>query len=64
MGSSKISTNTKKLSTEKGYPFKKAARLVGLSLNTIMWIGSGINKDFTFETLMRTVKAWTSNLMT
>lgn len=53
----KISRNIKKLRAEKGYSLEKVARLSGLSLNTVVKIKSGVNKNPTIETLTKIAKA-------
>ncbi|MCF7916568.1 MAG: helix-turn-helix transcriptional regulator [Candidatus Omnitrophica bacterium] len=57
MANSKISTNIKKLRSEKGYSLEKVARLADLSLNTVMRVESGVNKNPTIETLTKIAKA-------
>jgi len=57
MANSKISSNIKKLRTEKGYSLERVARLADLSLNTIMRVESGVNKNPTIETLTKIAKA-------
>ncbi len=57
MANSKISSNIKKLRTEKGYSLEKVARLGDLSLNTVMRVESGVNKNPTIETLTKIAKA-------
>jgi transcriptional regulator with XRE-family HTH domain len=57
MANSKISTNIKKLRTEKGYSLEKVAHLADLSLNTVIRIESGVNKNPTIETLTKLAKA-------
>jgi transcriptional regulator with XRE-family HTH domain len=57
MANSKISLNIKKLRTEKGYSLEKVARLADLSLNTVMRVESGVNKNPTIETLTKIAKA-------
>jgi len=57
MANSKISSNIKKLRTEKGYSLEKVARLSDLSLNTVMRVESGTNKNPTIETLKKIAKA-------
>ena len=57
MASNKISSNIKKIRTEKGYSLEKVARLADLSLNTIVKIESGVNQNPTFETLQKIAKA-------
>jgi len=54
---SKISSNIKKLRTKKGYSLEKVARLSDLSLNTVMRVESGTNKNPTIETLTKIAKA-------
>ena len=58
MANSKISTNIKKLRTEKGYSLEKVARLADLSLNTVMRVESGVNKNPTIETLTKIAKVF------
>ncbi|WP_295104135.1 helix-turn-helix transcriptional regulator [uncultured Candidatus Kuenenia sp.] len=57
MANSKISSNIKKLRTEKGYSLEKVARFADLSLNTVMRVESGVNKNPTIETLTKIAKA-------
>lgn len=57
MANSKISSNIKKLRTERGYSLEKVARLANLSLNTVMRVESGTNKNPTIETLTKISKA-------
>lgn len=57
MANSKISSNIKKLRTEKGYSLERVARLADLSLNTVMRVESGVNKNPTIETLTKIAKA-------
>ena len=57
MANSKISSNIKKMRTEKGYSLERVARLADLSLNTIMRVESGVNKNPTIETLTKIAKA-------
>jgi transcriptional regulator with XRE-family HTH domain len=57
MANSKISSNIKKLRAEKGYSLERVARLADLSLNTIMRVESGVNKNPTIETLTKIAKA-------
>jgi transcriptional regulator with XRE-family HTH domain len=57
MANSKISLNIKKLRSEKGYSLEKVARLADLSLNTVIRIESGVNKNPTIETLTKIAKA-------
>jgi len=55
--SNRISENVKKLRDKKGYSLEKVARLAGLSLNTIVKIEKGVNKNPTIETLTKIAKA-------
>ena len=55
--SNKISDNLKKLRAKKGYSLEKVARLADLSLNTIVKIENGVNKNPTFETITKLAKA-------
>mgnify|MGYP000863307413 CR=1 FL=1 len=57
MANSKISSNIKKLRTEKGYSLEKVSRLADLSLNTVIRVESGVNKNPTIETLTKIAKA-------
>jgi transcriptional regulator with XRE-family HTH domain len=45
------------LRTEKGYSLEKVAHLADLSLNTVIRIESGVNKNPTIETLTKLAKA-------
>jgi transcriptional regulator with XRE-family HTH domain len=58
MANSKISSNIKKLRTKKGYSLEKVARLADLSLNTVMRVESGVNKNPTIETLTKIAKVF------
>lgn len=55
--SNKISENLKKLREKKGYSLEKVARLADLSLNTIVKVENGVNKNPTIETLTNIAKA-------
>ncbi|MDD5639286.1 MAG: helix-turn-helix transcriptional regulator [Candidatus Pacebacteria bacterium] len=55
--SNKIAENLKKLRGEKGLSLERVARLADLSLNTIVKIESGVNKNPTIETLTKIAKA-------
>ena len=55
--SNNISDNIKKLRQEKGYSLEKIARLADLSLNTVVKIESGVNKNPTIDTLVKIAKA-------
>jgi len=49
--------NLKKLRAKKGLSLEKIARLADLSLNTIVKIENGVNKNPTIETLIKIAKA-------
>ena len=53
MSNSKIGLNFKKLRAQKGYSLEKVARLADLSLNTVVRLESGMNKNPTIETLTK-----------
>ena len=53
----KIADNLKNIRAEKGYSLEKVARLADLSLNTVVKIESGVNKNPTIETLSKIAKA-------
>jgi len=55
--SNKIAENLKRLRSKKGYSLEKVARLAELSLNTVVKIENGVNKNPTIETLMKLAKA-------
>ena len=55
--SNNISNNLKKLRNKKGYSLEKIARLADLSLNTIVKVENGVNKNPTIETLTKIAKA-------
>ncbi|HOK94967.1 MAG TPA: helix-turn-helix transcriptional regulator [Anaerohalosphaeraceae bacterium] len=55
--SNKISENLKKLRAQKSYSLEKVARLADLSLNTVVKIENGINKNPTIETITKLAKA-------
>ena len=57
MSNSKIGSNFKKLRAQKGYSLEKVARLAELSLNTVVRLESGINKNPTIETLTKIAHA-------
>jgi len=52
-----IANNVKKIRAKKGYSLEKVARLADLSLNTIVKIESGVNKNPTIDTLSKIAKA-------
>ena len=54
---SKIGFNFKKLRAQKGYSLEKVARLADLSLNTVVRLESGTNKNPTIETLTKLARA-------
>lgn len=56
--SNKISTKVKGLRDLKGYSLEKVARLADLSLNTVVKIENGVNKNPTLETLIKLSKAF------
>ena len=47
----------KKLREKKGYSLERVARLADLSLNTIVKVENGVNKNPTIETLTKIAKA-------
>jgi len=53
----KIGDNLKKLRAKKGYSLEKVARLADLSLNTVIRIESGVNKNPTIDTLTKLARA-------
>jgi transcriptional regulator with XRE-family HTH domain len=53
----KIADNVKKLRAKKGLSLEKVARLADLSLNTIVKIENGVNKNPTIDTLSKIAKA-------
>ncbi|HPV70682.1 MAG TPA: helix-turn-helix transcriptional regulator [Candidatus Magasanikbacteria bacterium] len=57
MSNNKIAENLKKLRAKKGLSLEKIARLADLSLNTIVKIENGVNKNPTIETLTKIAKA-------
>lgn len=57
MSNNKIAYNLKKLRAQKGYSQERVARLADLSLNTVIRIESGVNKNPTIETLTKLAKA-------
>lgn len=54
----KIGDNLKKLRAKKGYSLEKVARLADLSLNTVIRIESGVNKNPTIDTLAKLANAF------
>lgn len=57
MSNNKIASNFKKLRAQKGYSQERVARLADLSLNTVIRIESGVNKNPTIETLTKIAHA-------
>lgn len=57
MSNSKIGLNFKKLRAQKGYSLERVARLADLSLNTVVRLESGVNKNPTIETLTKIAHA-------
>jgi len=57
MSNNKIADNLKKLRAKKGLSLEKIARLADLSLNTIVKVENGVNKNPTIETLTKIAKA-------
>ena len=57
MSNYKIGSNFKKLRAQKGYSLEKVARLAELSLNTVVRLESGVNKNPTIETLTKIAHA-------
>ena len=57
MSNNKIAENIKKLRAKKGLSLEKIARLADLSLNTIVKVENGVNKNPTIETLTKIAKA-------
>ena len=55
--SNKIADNLKKLRKKKGYSLEKVARLADLSLNTVVKVENGVNKNPTIETLTKLAEA-------
>ena len=57
MSNNKISSNFKKLRAQKGYSLERVARLADLSLNTVVRLESGTNKNPTIDTLTKIARA-------
>ena len=57
MSNSKIGLNFKALRAQKGYSLEKVARLADLSLNTVVRLESGTNKNPTIDTLTKIAHA-------
>ena len=57
MSNNRIASNFKKLRAQKGYSLERVARLAELSLNTIVRLESGVNKNPTIGTLTKIANA-------
>lgn len=57
MSNNRIASNFKKLRAQKGYSQERVARLADLSLNTVIRIESGTNKNPTIDTLTKIARA-------
>lgn len=57
MSNNRIASNFKKLRAQKDYSQERVARLADLSLNTVIRIESGVNKNPTIETLTKLARA-------
>jgi len=57
MSNSKIAENIKILRGKKGLSLERIARLADLSLNTVVKMENGVNKNPTIETLSKIAKA-------
>jgi transcriptional regulator with XRE-family HTH domain len=57
MSNSKIASNFKKLRAQRRYSQERVARLADLSLNTVIRIESGVNKNPTIDTLTKLARA-------
>lgn len=57
-----ISDNLKRIRAEKGYSLEKVARLSELSLNTVVKIENGANKNPTIDTLSKIATALEVNV--
>jgi len=55
---SKIAGNVKILRSKKGISLEKVARLADVSLNTVIKIESGVNKNPTIDTIIKIAKAF------
>ena len=62
MSNNKIGSNFKKLRAQKGYSLEKVARLAEISLNTVVRLESGVNKNPTIKTLTRIAHALDVNV--
>lgn len=57
MSNGKIAENVKRLRSQKELSLEKLARLADLSLNTIVKIENGVNRNPTIETLTKIATA-------
>lgn len=57
VATNKIAENFKKLRSKNGYSLERVARLADLSLNTIVKIENGVNKNPTIDTLSKIANA-------
>lgn len=57
MSNNKIAENIRKIRSKKELSLEKIARLADLSLNTIVKVENGVNKNPTIETLTKIAKA-------
>jgi len=55
--SNKIADNLRRLRRKEGYSLEKVARIANLSLNTIVKVENGVNKNPTIETLTKIANA-------
>ena len=62
MLNSKIGDNIAKLRKQRSYSLEKVSKLADLSLNTVVKIESGVNKNPTIETLKKIAKAFDVSL--
>lgn len=57
MSNNKIAENLRKIRAKKELSLEKIARLADLSLNTIVKVENGVNKNPTIETLTKIARA-------
>ena len=57
-----IGKNVKIIRRKKGYSLEKVSKLADLSLNTVIKIESGLNKNPTIDTLKKLAKALEVNI--
>jgi len=55
--SNKIAGNLRRLRDKSGYSLEKVARIADLSLNIIVKIKNGVNRNSTIETLSKIAEA-------